>query len=1255
MNDTVKLQQQVTQEDSPGRRLFFPIQGSSTGSLAEKEASEHFLLAGDAKPAGLVTAGSSESSENAGPQPLGETSDLVPTEEISERQKPLSLEGSSAQASSTARLPNSFVLTSEVHAAEWWIDDIGTAKKRRISQLERGACLCSPTEVAGLPASAAAPSSVSSQLPASADRLETKGASLSPAGQGITAVCPTLAGSSQTEQGAASDIETLKALVVRLQQENSVLKEALKNRGSTRAPVERSSTPSGPTSCAEPPACNSPPSAAEKLQDKPKFEAEGDRGEEKFKNGRGRAPGAPPLTGSRSGKLRGGPPACSGARASRSDTLDSNLRRWGWCSPEETLSSLRTCCADHLLLEGTCPSDGETSSSSSEGAEVVRSLRDLPKESLEVAWLLDLQSKVQANLNDCQHDQQGESCRSKRDTTFPRNALKAFVEEIGFSVLDVEGEEAQDCLITEDPRLVEWFRRPKTPPREFKNLKPGGIASIGAVAASAPAVREQLSGSGSATKREPTLPPSLRKSLSISLSALRRGCPDRLNFLKRLQAHILECSLNANAIELLVELVPDLTVANDRRQLWLDAREVLEKLAGNIQRPLDDEEAFTQFVFEFGSLHHRLELLSFLNTKHMEAQLSSLLVQVQLKLDCLAMLRRRARRLAGCVKAVANAAAVVSGVTQRPLSGNKTRIQSEEKENKGPCVGADALTSRTRAIASKCGSVPMFRWPLLFQMVGSHCGFSADGSLDRTRSLLKVLAPHIGKTLENSELTLLKRAAQKPLAAVVEQHASLVGGLLLLHQAACRAKSSMDGHALDLERDASKELVQSLAARLLQCCRQQGRQIAVAKDDDDLLLTVIPKLVRCHKAQLETLARLVAQLLREYAAFVSWMGDKSSFLPVQLQTLGTGNKEEQQRGSLSSLPSILASSFTPTIPQRRTTDGKLDAFECLSTFLEKLSRQMEATASRPMRKPLMERRGGAQGHELPVQTCTSAASMLRPSARSPPGRLKQQDPSGAPALSAAGPRHELKVRCIQFPRGGVENAPNHLRDLLSQASASLRPPHKTAHGISARESKASESNGLPLCDASPAFRVLRIGSKEPAPSQSESAANPLRHLSPSQYGISTWSLGEAKEQATGGAMGVVTTPSRAASNAADRSRLQLSATNHAPGFNVSSSTFHLGKSSGQRPGASQRCGSQEAVTSCASPYHTQSVGWVGNPLESSTGSFTSVLFSSNPLSSTVRVFLEDGSTAPNSASCSGGSPELHAGGESQGLSGSEQL
>ena len=44
------------------------------------------------------------------------------------------------------------------------------------------------------------------------------------------------------------------------------------------------------------------------------------------------------------------------------------------------------------------------------------------------------------------------------------------------------------------------------------------------------------------------------------------------------------------------ELVPDLTKANDKRQLWLEARDALSRQSVCMRRLLDDEESFAAFV-----------------------------------------------------------------------------------------------------------------------------------------------------------------------------------------------------------------------------------------------------------------------------------------------------------------------------------------------------------------------------------------------------------------------------------------------------------------------------------------------------------------------------------------------------------------------------------------------------------------------------------------------------------------------------------
>lgn len=185
--------------------------------------------------------------------------------------------------------------------------------------------------------------------------------------------------------------------------------------------------------------------------------------------------------------------------------------------------------------------------------------------------------------------------------------------------------------------------------------------------------------------------------------------------------------------------------------------------------------------------------------------------------------------------------------------------------------------------------------------------------------------------------------------------------LLLLHGAATHATSTLTTTASEVQQAAPDESVRALAARLLQCCRFCGSSLlgiegadGVQQESGDLLLHLIPKLLMSHKERLETLARLVAQLMREYAAFVCWMGDKESFLPVKLHAHRTGSKKEQGGIQGPLLPSILASFLSSPMSQGAGGPPKLDAFECLSTFLEKLSNQAEPpAANRPMRKPLV--------------------------------------------------------------------------------------------------------------------------------------------------------------------------------------------------------------------------------------------------------------------------------------------------------------
>lgn len=225
-----------------------------------------------------------------------------------------------------------------------------------------------------------------------------------------------------------------------------------------------------------------------------------------------------------------------------------------------------------------------------------------------------------------------------------------------------------------------------------------------------------------------------------------------------------------------------------------------------------------------------------------------------------------------------------------------------------------------------------------------------------------------GNTLEHSEVTLLKRAAQKSVAAILEHHTLLSRSLLLLHCAACEDPSKILNSAPGVHRQSPDEPLKALAARLQECLRFRKSSIPCGdvaeraqNEEQDLLLVVIPKLVMTHKHQLETLARLVAQLLREYAVFVCWMGDRHSFLPLQLPAQVAGSEREQQGGHFGlSLPTILMSCLAPRSPQRGDSQHKFDAFECLSAFFDKLSQQAGSTgADRIVRKHFVSQGQGS--------------------------------------------------------------------------------------------------------------------------------------------------------------------------------------------------------------------------------------------------------------------------------------------------------
>lgn len=86
------------------------------------------------------------------------------------------------------------------------------------------------------------------------------------------------------------------------------------------------------------------------------------------------------------------------------------------------------------------------------------------------------------------------------------------------AVLEVETDKAEWESITEDPRLVEWFVRPKQPTAPSRNTNSAEIGSL-AVAAAAGAGKRQrsLTSAAQPTKEPSSLPASLRKSISERL------------------------------------------------------------------------------------------------------------------------------------------------------------------------------------------------------------------------------------------------------------------------------------------------------------------------------------------------------------------------------------------------------------------------------------------------------------------------------------------------------------------------------------------------------------------------------------------------------------------------------------------------------------------------------------------------------------------------------------------------------------------
>ncbi|CDJ58425.1 hypothetical protein, conserved [Eimeria maxima] len=974
---------------------------------------------------------------------------------------------------------------------------------------------------------------------------------------------------------AAAELRALRDLVESLQAENRRLKEALSRRRRSSAPTQQNEGEAAAAGAAAAAAekCNCVPPQLQEPQgeEKQKQQVSSPNAEEARATAfrKGRAPGAPPRSRgppgrppgaevNRTGCLHPGGASNNGSSSSsaanggeRSRTEDNALSLWGWSPPNEPLSSLRSCCADRLLL-GSCyctesrsqynsDADGEASSQC-----VVTAVTAGP---LEASWLLQLEEAVHSTLAEQQQQQQTRTTLSTLRTEPARAVLKTAVEEIGFSVLDMDQQQhgAAEVAVATDPRLLEWFVAPTSPSSSHPSLSlsshsrgvhiAGHSASQGT--ASSKHSKNALLSRAEERRQTSTLPATLRKSISISLSALRRGCADRLNFCRRLQSDLLQCSLSPSALELLLELVPDLSKATERRQLWLDARDALSKHSACARRPLDDEESFAAFVFKFEALHQRLELLSFLNSKTMEAHLSSLLVQIQVKLDCLAMLRRKSPRIGQCVRAAARAASVVSSLAGRKGLNAfvaEAVYDGTAKENVEPSA-ANSGKAQTRAEAPEAAHAaikikeetaqeapkqegnrfPMFRWPIKTQY-----GFGADGSIDKSRSLLKVIATHTGRPLDTTELALLKRASQKPLVAVLEQEVSLVHMLLLLHRAAMWAATSGSSgmQTVEQQQEAVQDPTKALAARLLQCCYTSGSsnrssrggsdtaegETATAADEPsspkgqheaetcDLLLSVIPKLVMNHHGRLKALTRLSAQLLREYAAFVCWLGDRSSFLPLQLNLHAASSKQETPwvpQGP--SLPSVLAATLPSTVAKGGKSHAKPDAFERLYSFLEELEKHADSNvAPRPTRKHLLERRccsGSSRSNSPSSSSSSSSLPVLSPG--SSPERRKQQKTQHASNASSYIPREQQPTatapaaaagRCFPLPGmlngGGPLATPAALRSLLSRGtsfqlkrtkntgaaappaeSGQPAPPQPSRHWRGSSSSRSSSSEG----------------------------------------------------------------------------------------------------------------------------------------------------------------------------------------------------
>lgn len=239
----------------------------------------------------------------------------------------------------------------------------------------------------------------------------------------------------------AAEIAALRELVASLRKENKRLKEEAK---SAKLAAATAALNEGPPAGADPSSSaitSRLPSSESTSQPKSLTAADTENkgvhnaSEVVNKVRKGRAPGAPPNGRGPGRKLPGTMNKCW------SSSSNNNLRLWGWCLQDESVSSLRGCCVDHLVDGGSCCTEEKTdtiiggSSScrkSIEGSTATAPATLLPPEPLEASWLLGLEEIVQSTLAVPQQDQQ-QALAPSLNRVSSRNSLKSVVEEIGFS------------------------------------------------------------------------------------------------------------------------------------------------------------------------------------------------------------------------------------------------------------------------------------------------------------------------------------------------------------------------------------------------------------------------------------------------------------------------------------------------------------------------------------------------------------------------------------------------------------------------------------------------------------------------------------------------------------------------------------------------------------------------------------------------------------------------------------------------------